>query len=121
MAFTIPRVQVPQGRRLRFLWLLGAAVVLVLLGYSSFTTYVKPGEAGVKQIKFGMGKGIEPFVYTTGLHYVGAGETIHRFPMRVQVLDHKATGDVFERLMGKDPKARFTFIQERAEYAELDI
>ena len=35
--------------------------------------------------------------------------------MRVQVLDHKATGDVFERLMGKDPKARFTFIQERAE------
>ena len=41
--------------------------------------------------------------------------------MRVQVLDHKATGDVFERLMGKDPKARFTFIQERAEYAELDF
>ena len=41
--------------------------------------------------------------------------------MRVQVLDHKATGDVFERLMGKDAKARFTFIQERAEYAELDI
>jgi len=41
--------------------------------------------------------------------------------MRVQVLDHKATDDVFERLMGKDPKARFTFIQERAEYAELDI
>jgi len=41
--------------------------------------------------------------------------------MRVQVLDHEATNDVFERLMGKDPKARFTFIQERAEYAELDI
>jgi len=44
-----------------------------------------------------------------------------RTMMRVQVLDHKATDDVFERLMGKDPKARFTFIQERAEYAELDI
>ena len=41
--------------------------------------------------------------------------------MKVQVVDHKATGDVFERLMGKDPKARFTFIQERAEYAELDF
>jgi DNA gyrase/topoisomerase IV subunit B len=41
--------------------------------------------------------------------------------MRVQVLDHKATGDVFERLMGKDPKARFVFIQERASFAELDI
>lgn len=41
--------------------------------------------------------------------------------MKVQVLDHKATGDVFERLMGKDPKARFVFIKERAEFAELDI
>ena len=41
--------------------------------------------------------------------------------MKVQVVDHKATGDTFERLMGKDPKARFTFIKERAEFAELDI
>ncbi|MGE5049811.1 MAG: SPFH domain-containing protein [Deltaproteobacteria bacterium] len=87
MAFTIPRVRVPAGKRPRLLWLLGAAAVLVLLGYSSFTTYVKPGEAGVKQIKFGMGKGIEPTVYGTGLHYVGPGETMHRFPLRVQVLE----------------------------------
>ncbi|HWR72800.1 MAG TPA: toprim domain-containing protein, partial [Nitrospirota bacterium] len=41
--------------------------------------------------------------------------------MKVQVVDHKATGKTFERLMGKDPKARFDFIKERAEYAELDI
>ncbi len=41
--------------------------------------------------------------------------------MKVQVLDHKATNDVFERLMGKDPKPRFLFIKERAEFAELDI
>jgi len=41
--------------------------------------------------------------------------------MKVQVVDHKATGKVFERLMGKDPKARFVFIKERAEFAELDI
>jgi regulator of protease activity HflC (stomatin/prohibitin superfamily) len=87
MAFTIPRVRVPGGKRPRVLWLLGAAVVLVLLGYGSFTTYVKPGEAGVKQIKFGIGKGIEPIIYGTGLHYVGPGETMHRFPLRVQVLE----------------------------------
>lgn len=87
MAFTIPRVRVPAGKRPRLLWLLGAAAVLLLLGYTSFTTYVKPGEAGVKQIKFGMGKGIEPTVYGTGLHYVGPGETMHRFPLRVQVLE----------------------------------
>lgn len=41
--------------------------------------------------------------------------------MKVQVVDHKATGETFEKLMGKDPKARFTFIKERAEFAELDI
>jgi DNA gyrase B subunit len=41
--------------------------------------------------------------------------------MKVQVVDHKATGDTFERLMGRDPKARFLFIKERAEFAELDI
>ena len=44
-----------------------------------------------------------------------------RSMMKVQVVDHQATGDVFERLMGKDPKARFVFIKERAEFAELDI
>jgi DNA gyrase/topoisomerase IV subunit B len=44
-----------------------------------------------------------------------------RTMMKVQVVDHKATGDVFDRLMGKDPKARFVFIKERAEFAELDI
>jgi len=87
MAFTIPRVGVPSGRRVRLFWVLGVAAVLVLLGYGSFTTYVRPGEAGVKQIKFGMGKGIDPEVYGTGLHYVGPGETMHRFPLRVQVLE----------------------------------
>src|ERR1700759_4522698 len=87
MAFTIPRVKVPSGRRVRFLWLFGAGFLVLLVGYNSCTTYVKPGEAGVKQIKFGSGKGIDNAVYSTGLHYVGAGETMHRFPVRVQVLE----------------------------------
>src|SRR5207253_1805423 len=32
-------------------------------------------------------KGIDPTVYGTGLHYVGVGETMHRFPLRLQVLE----------------------------------
>src|SRR6267142_50319 len=76
-----------QGRKLRLLLIAGASLIVLLFGYSSCTTYVKPGEAGVKQIKFGLGKGIEPFVYGTGLHYVGVGETMHRFPVRLQVLE----------------------------------
>src|SRR3954453_9770622 len=80
-------MNVPIGKRTRLLWILGAGLLVLLVGYNSCTTYVRPGEAGVKQIKFGMGKGIEPTVYGTGLHYIGAGETMHRFPLRVQVLE----------------------------------
>ena len=72
---------------MRVLWIVGASVLVLLFGYSSCTTYVRPGEAGVKQIRFGMSQGIEPVVYGTGLHYVGVGETMHRFPMRLQVLE----------------------------------
>src|SRR5438105_588498 len=92
MAFTIPKVNFPPpgtpgAKRSRVLWLVGSSLVVLLIGYNSCTTYVRPGEAGVKQIKFGMGQGIEPVVYGTGLHYVGPGETMHRFPVRVQVLE----------------------------------
>jgi regulator of protease activity HflC (stomatin/prohibitin superfamily) len=92
-------VTVPGGARTRVLWVAGAALLVLLFGYNSCTTYVKPGEAGVKQIKFGLGKGIDPTVYGTGLHYVGVGETMHRFPLRVQVLElsnshGEATGDL---------------------------
>ena len=83
----VPHVSVPQGGKLRILWVAGASLIVLLVGYNSCTTYVRPGEAGVKQIKFGIGKGIEPVVYGTGLHYVGVGETMHRFPLRVQVLE----------------------------------
>ncbi len=92
MQFTIPRVNFPKAgepgaRKSRVLWLVGSVVVVLLIGYNSCTTYVRPGEAGIKQIKFGMGKGIEPFVYGVGLHYVGFAETMHRFPTRLQVLE----------------------------------
>src|SRR3989441_629317 len=83
----VPHVSVPQGGKLRILWVAGASLIVLLVGYNSCTTYVKPGEAGIKQIKFGIGKGIEPVVYGTGLHYVGVGETMHRFPLRLQVLE----------------------------------
>src|SRR5918911_3566346 len=92
MQFTIPRVSFPKpgepgARRSRVVWLIGSSFLVLLLAYGSCTTYVRPGQAGVKQIKFGMGKGIDPLVYGVGLHYVGFGETMHRFPTRLQVLE----------------------------------
>ena len=91
MALNIPRINFPKGgslgRGTRLLWLVASSFLVVLIGYNSCTTYVRPGEAGVKQIKFGVGKGIEPVVYGVGLHYVGASETMHRFPTSLQVLE----------------------------------
>jgi len=88
MAFSIPRVQFPGmggGKVLKLAWLVAAIFAIVLVTYNSCTTYVRPDEAGVKQSKFG--QGIEDRVYTTGLHFVGAGETLHRFPTDLQVLE----------------------------------
>jgi regulator of protease activity HflC (stomatin/prohibitin superfamily) len=90
MALNIPRFNFPRpgvGGRFRRLWLIGSALLLLLVGYNACTTYVRPGTAAVKQISYGLGKGIEPKVYPVGLHYVGPGERMHLFPTRVQVLE----------------------------------
>jgi regulator of protease activity HflC (stomatin/prohibitin superfamily) len=87
----IPRVNFPRpgqaGTGARLLWLFGAIFVLFVVGYGACTTYVRPGELGVKQISYGGGRGIEPFVYGVGLHYVGPGERMHLFPTHLQVLE----------------------------------
>jgi regulator of protease activity HflC (stomatin/prohibitin superfamily) len=87
MALNVPKVGFPKGgsRLVKGGWLVASIVLLLVVSYNSCTTYVHPGEAGVKQSKFG--KGIEERVYGTGLHYVGAGETLHRFPTDLQVLE----------------------------------
>ena len=92
MALNIPKVNFPgaAGRGaawLRRLWIPLSITFVLLFGYNSCSTYVRPGTAAVKQISYGPGKGIEPKVYATGLHYVGAGEKLHLFPTRVQVLE----------------------------------
>ena len=92
MALNIPKINFPAPgtpgvAMLRKLWIPLSVLVLLLFGYNSCTTYVRPGQAAVKQISYGMGKGIEAHVYTTGLHYVGPGEKLHLFPTRVQVLE----------------------------------
>src|SRR2546425_8261031 len=74
----VPHVSVPQGGKLRILWVAGASLIVLLVGYNSCTTYVKPGEAGVQEINFGIREGHDPVVYGTGLHYVRVGEAQHR-------------------------------------------
>jgi regulator of protease activity HflC (stomatin/prohibitin superfamily) len=88
MALNIPKVNFPRGassRAVKFVWLFGSLFLVLMISYNSCTTYVRPGEAGVKQSQFG--KGIEDRIYGTGLHYVGAGETLHRFPTALEILE----------------------------------
>jgi regulator of protease activity HflC (stomatin/prohibitin superfamily) len=84
---SMPRIPRPSGRAARLFWLAASLLFVLLFGYSSCTTYIRPGSAGVKQISYGLGKGIEPKVYTVGLHYVGPGERMHLFPTKVQVIE----------------------------------
>ena len=94
MAFEIPKIPRiafprpgPGGAGVRLVWLVVAVLAVSLVGYNSCTTYVRPGEAGVKQIIYGKGEGIEPFVYGVGLHFVGAGQRMHLFPTHLQILE----------------------------------
>jgi len=82
----------PQGR---IGYLLVVSVIALLVGYNSCTTYVKPNEFGIKQITYGVSKGIRPDIYRTGLHYVGPGEKMHLFPTDLQMLN--LTNDANER------------------------
>src|SRR5947209_7357296 len=88
MELNIPKVNFPRlgsSRAFKFFWLFASIFVVLVVGYNSCSTYVRPDENGVKQSKFG--GGISEHIYDTGLHYVGAGETMHRFPTDLQVLE----------------------------------
>jgi regulator of protease activity HflC (stomatin/prohibitin superfamily) len=92
MALRVPKINFPKpgapgAKAVRRLWIGGAVLIVFLFAYNACSTYVHPGMAGVKQISWGPGKGIEPKVYGVGLHYIGPGEKMHLFPTRVQVLE----------------------------------
>jgi len=90
------------GRRARFLWPIIALLFLLLIGWSSCTVYVRPGEVGVKQVLIGSKKGVQPEIYQPGLHFLTPGtERMHRFPADLQVLEMAE-----EPLATEDPNFR---------------
>ena len=74
-------------RGVRVAWLGLAALVLVGISYGSCTTYVPPGQVGLKQRQLGTNSGISKELYWPGLHYLGAGERLLMFPTELQVLE----------------------------------
>lgn len=81
------------GRRLALIVGVAAVASLVL---SSFTTYVRPFEVGIKQSRYGGGLGETPY-YGPRLYFTGPGVTFIRFPTVVQTLtmnDSSSEGEI---------------------------
>src|SRR5687767_4610302 len=75
-------------RRGPLLWPLAALLILGVFAYGSCTVYVQPGQYGVKQVIVGSGQGMQPTIYSPGLHFLTPGvERMHVMPAELQVLE----------------------------------
>lgn len=76
--------------RKRFLAATGVICVVLVLGtLKSCLEYVRPNEFGIKEVKVGVKRGIQPNVYEAGLAFVMpfGVERIHHFPRGVQAIE----------------------------------
>lgn len=76
------------ARRARILWPVLAIFLILVFGYTSCSSYVLPGQWGVKQVTFGSGQGVHTEIYEPGLYFLTPGaERMHLFPADLQVLE----------------------------------
>ena len=79
--------EIPAAQVTRLIWL-GLVVVALGLSYSSCTTYVAPNEVGILESRLVTPTGIRPNMYPGGrLYFLLIGQTMHRFPTDLQVLE----------------------------------
>lgn len=82
------RLRSSLGRRARLIWPLAALFILFIVGWTIGSTYVRPGQWGVKQVTFGSGQGVHKEIYEPGLYFLTPGaERMHLFPADLQVLE----------------------------------
>lgn len=95
--FKLPQMPQFVVRKARLLWVVGAIGAISLMSYGGCTTYVRPGQYGVKQVIIGSGQGVEQKVYEPGLHWLTPGtERMHIFPADLQVLEMSDVHDSHE-------------------------
>jgi regulator of protease activity HflC (stomatin/prohibitin superfamily) len=88
MASPAQRLAQAVVRRGRFLWPPLALLILLAIGWKGFTTTVRPGQWGVKQVVFGSDKGVHPDIFHPGMHLLTPGaERMYLFPADLQVLE----------------------------------
>jgi regulator of protease activity HflC (stomatin/prohibitin superfamily) len=88
MANKAERFQQSVQFRWRRFWPIFAILVVTLVTWNSCTSYVRPGQWGVKQVVFGSGQGVHQEIYPPGTHFMLPGvERMHLFPAVLQVLE----------------------------------
>jgi regulator of protease activity HflC (stomatin/prohibitin superfamily) len=76
------------SRRARFLWPVIAVAIIVVVGWNSCSSYVRPGQWGVKQVTFGSKQGVHTEIYAPGVHFLTPGiERMHLFAADLQILE----------------------------------
>ncbi len=87
-----------------------ALAIFLLTFVSSFIAYVGPYEYGIKQVRIGVNRGIQPEVLDPGWVFVVPGMSqMHYFPRGLQVLDLTAQSE--ERASQWSIKERSAHIQ----------
>jgi regulator of protease activity HflC (stomatin/prohibitin superfamily) len=74
--------------RIRLLWGIGGAWLIIYVLGASCSTYIPPNMIGVRQVYYGSHAGIRKEIYGPGLHFISAGiERLHQFPHDLQVIN----------------------------------
>jgi len=89
-----PRVRIPVlgGGARKLVLGAGAGLLLLLVLFASFTTYVEPEELAVRQVflklPFGPEMGIQSQIYGPGIYFIVPGyERLHLFPRDMQLIE----------------------------------
>jgi regulator of protease activity HflC (stomatin/prohibitin superfamily) len=88
MASPSERIRSAVKIRWRVVWPIVATLIVITVGWNGFTTYIQPGQWGVKQVTIGSGAGVHPDTFPPGIHFLTPGaERMHMFPADLQVLE----------------------------------
>ena len=88
-----PKIRIPRGIKLGGLALL--ALTVGSCSVNSFSETIESGQVGVLITKFGSNPGPQPTALTPGWHWVGIGESVVPFSVRIRTIslngDHQLT------------------------------
>jgi regulator of protease activity HflC (stomatin/prohibitin superfamily) len=83
-----------------------AVLIIILVSASQFLVYIKPNQYGIKEVKLGVHRGIQPEVAKPGWEFVVPGfSRFHVFPSDIQVFDLSSRSEERAQFDGPIEKA----------------